>query len=228
VPFGTNVGAMAGLSYERFGAWCAFATAAAGLAYSIAFVGWDSATAEGLFLLLGGLLALAVYVALHERLRSVDAGFALLALLLGLAASFGAAVHGGTSLANGINQPTAVEVVATETAVAEGDDDVTRPNEADPRGLATFGLTALAVLLFAWLAQRSRSLPPWVVWTGVALGVLLILTYLARLIVYDADDFLVRAPAGLAGFIANPLWYLGVGLALGRGPDSNTRTQSSP
>jgi hypothetical protein len=183
-------------------------------------VATDSLTAEGLFLVLGGLLALPVFVALHERLRAVDAGFALLAVLLGLGASFGTAVHGGTALADGINEPTVVEVVATETAAAEEDDDgVTRPNEADPRGLATFGLTALAVLLFAWLAQRSGSLPPWVVWIGVALGVLLILTYLARLIVYDADDFLVRAPAGLAGFIANPLWYVGIGLALLPGRD---------
>jgi hypothetical protein len=33
-----------------------------------------------------------------------------------------------------------------------------------------------------------------------------------RLIVLDPDDF--RGPAGLAGFIASPLWYIGVGLAL--------------
>ena len=206
---------MAGLIYERFGAWCAFGAAAAGLAYSIAFVATDSLTAEGLFLLLGGLLALPVFVALHERLRAVDGGFALLALLLGLAASFGTAVHGGTALADGINPPTVQEAVASDTApAAEEDDIVTRPNEADPRGLATFGLTALAVLFFAWLAHRSAGLPGWVVWTGVAFGVLLILVYLARLIVFDADDFFVRAPAGLAGFIAGPLWYLGVGLAL--------------
>jgi hypothetical protein len=207
---------MAGPSFERFAGGSAFATAVAGLAYSIAFVGWDSATAEGLFLLLGALLALPVYVALHQRLRTVDAGFALLALLLGLAASSGAAVHGGTALANGINPPTVEEVVATEAAADADEDAVTRPNEADPRGLATFGLTALAVLTFAWLAHRSGGLPAWVVWTGIALGMLLILVYLARLIVFDADDFLVRAPAGLAGFVANPLWYVGLGLALRR------------
>jgi hypothetical protein len=217
-------------SFERFAGGCAFAAAAAGLAYSIAFVGWDSATAEGLFLLLGALLALPVFVALYERLHALDAGFALLGLLLALAASAGAAVHGGTALANGINPPTVEEVVATETepAADEGEDVVTRPNEADPRGLATFGLTALAVLIFAWLAHQSGGLPRWVIWTGVALGVLLILVYLARLIVFDADDFLVRAPAGLAGFIANPLWYVGVGLALSRGPDSGRPPQSAP
>lgn len=216
MPFGTNSALMAGVGFERFAGGCAFATAAAGLAYSIAFVGWDSATAEGLFLLLGGLLALAVFVALYERLRAVDAGFALLALLLGLAASFGAAVHGGTTLASGINPPTVEEAVPAETEPADDEDVVTRPNEADPRGLATFGLTALAVLLFAWLGQRSGALPSWLVWIGVALGVLLILVYLARLIIFDADDFLVRAPAGLAGFIANPLWYLGLGSVFAR------------
>lgn len=199
---------MAGLSYERFGAWCAFGAAAVGLAYSIAFVGWDSATAEGLFLLLGALLALAVYVALHERLGTVDPGFALLALLLGAGAALGAAAHGGAALADGINPPSALVVAAGV------EDVVVSPNEADPRGLATFGLTALAVLLFAWLAHRSGRLPSWVVWAGAALGALLILTYLGRLIVLDADDFRVRAPAGLAGFIAAPLWYVGVGLAL--------------
>jgi hypothetical protein len=211
---------MAGLSFQRFAAGCAFATAAAGLAYSIAFVVTDSLTAEGLFLLLGGLLALPVFVALYERLRAVDAGFALLALLLGLAASFGTTVHGGTALADGINPPTVEEGVTTETdpAADEDEDVVTRPNEADPRGLATFGLAALAVLTFAWLGHRSGALPSWVAWTGIALGVLLILVYLARLIVLDADDLLVVAPAGLAGFVANPLWYVGVGMTLGRGP----------
>jgi hypothetical protein len=215
---------MADLSFERFAGWCAFGAAAVGLAYSIAFVGWDSATAEGLFLLLGALLALAVFVALHERLRTVDPGFALLALLLGVGASLGAAAHGGAGLANGINPPTVGELAAD---VLAAEDVVVRPNEADPRGLATFGLTALAVLLFAWLAHRSSGLPSWVVWTGVALGVLLILVYLGRLIVLDADDFRVRAPAGLAGFIASPLWYIGVGLALGRGRDSGAPPQSS-
>lgn len=220
---------MTGFSFQRFASGSAFATAAAGLAYSIAFVATDSLTAEGLFLLLGGLLALPVFVALYERLRAVDGGFALLALLLGLAASFGTTVHGGTALADGINPPTVQEVVAsdTEPAADEDEDVVARPNEADPRGLATFGLTALAVLLFAWLAHRSSGLPSWVVWTGAALGVLLILVYLGRLIVLDADDFRVRAPAGLAGFIAGPLWYIGVGLALGRGRDSGAPPQSS-
>jgi hypothetical protein len=220
---------MSGVSFQRFASGCAFATAAAGLAYSIAFVATDSITTEGLFLLLGGLLALPVFVALYERLRAVDSGFALLALLLGLAASFGTVVHGGSALADGINPPTVEESVAAETdpAADEGEDVVAPPHEADPRGLATFGLTALAVLLFAWLAHRSGALPGWVVWAGVALGVLLILTYLGRLIVLDSDDFRVRAPAGLAGFIAGPLWYVGVGLAL-RGGRKRAGADAAP
>jgi hypothetical protein len=185
--------------YERFAGMCALGAAAAGLAYSLVFVAFDSGTAEGLFLLVGGLLAVPVFVALYERLRAVDAGFALLALALGVAGAYGASAHGGTLLANGINTPNLVPDV---------------PNAADPRGLATFGLTALAVLVFAWLARRSAMLPGWVVNAGFALGVLLVLVYVARLFILDTDDPVVVVPAALAGLLANPAWYVGVGRAL--------------
>lgn len=199
MPSATNLGGVADWPFERFAGACAFAAAATGLAYSVVFVAADSDTAEGLFLLLGGLLALPVFVALYERLRAVDAGFALLGLALGVSGAFGATVHGGSQLANGINRPDLIPDT---------------PYAADPRGLATFGLTALAVLLFAGLARRSGTLPRWVVSAGFALGVLLVLVYLARLIILDSDDPLVVVPAVLAGLLANPAWYVGVGRTL--------------
>jgi hypothetical protein len=190
---------MADWTLERIAGASALAAAACGLAYSAVFVAADSDIGEGTFLLLGGLLALPVFVALYERVRGVDAGFALLALALGAAGAYGATVHGGWQLANGINRPELVPDV---------------PNAADPRGLATFGLTALAVLLFAWLARRARALPDWLTAVGFALGILLVLVYLARLIVLDPDDPVVVVPAVLAGLLANPAWYLGLGRVL--------------
>ena len=87
----------------------------------------------------------------------------------------------------------------------------------DPRGVATFGLAGLALLTFSRLIQKGAVLPRGLATLGYISGVLLILTYLGRLIVLDANSLLLLAPAGLEGFIVNPVWYVWLGLALVRG-----------
>ena len=79
---------------------CASALGVGGLLYGALFywivVGAPDVVAEVWFaLLLGGaLLSVPVAVALYLRLRAVDEGMALTALLLGLAGALGGAVHG--------------------------------------------------------------------------------------------------------------------------------------
>ena len=140
--------------------------------------------------------------ALYRRGRDVDAGFALVALLLGFAGAFGAAVHGAFDLANALHPPT----LTFDT-----------PSAIDPRGFATFGLTGLALLTFSRLIQRGAIFPRGLALLGYASGTLLVLTYLGRLIVLDATSLLILVPAGLEGFIVNPVWYVWLGRALIRG-----------
>ncbi len=63
------------MSFARFSSWSAYLAAVAGLAYSVTFVATTDDDArfgeglEGAFLLAGGVLAVAVFAALYERVR---------------------------------------------------------------------------------------------------------------------------------------------------------------
>lgn len=186
------------MSFARFASTCAYLAAICGLAYSIAFVATtddDSRFGEGIegaFLMAGGILAIAVAAGLFERVRQREPGFALLALLLGAAGGFGAAVHGAYQLA------LAVEGL--------GASDL--PNAVDPRGFLTFGVTAGAVAVFAsLLAGRLRVV-------GFVFAALLAVLWIGRLVGGDADDAALLLPAALAGFVASPAWYVLVGREL--------------
>src|SRR6266540_4240785 len=119
-----DVPAAGPVAFERFGGACAIAAGVTGFLYAISFVVLRSPGLSGLFLLLGGLLGTAVYVALHERFKRADAPLALWAALLGVAAGLGSAMHAGYDLANVINPPASLPDI---------------PSPIDPRGLMTFG-----------------------------------------------------------------------------------------
>jgi len=188
------------VTFARFSSWCAYLAAATGLAYSLTFVATtddDTRFGEGLegaLLLAGGVLAIAVFAALHQLLRERDSGFALLGLLLGVGGGFGAAIHGAYQLALAV----------------EGSDDLDLPNAIDPRGFLTFGVTAAAVALFALLLEGRLRV------VGLVFAVLLAILWIGRLVGGDADDAPLLAPAALAGLVAHPLWYVLVGRLLGR------------
>jgi hypothetical protein len=188
--------------FERDGGLAAIGVAIAGLAYAIAFVIVDDELTSGLFLLFVGLLTIVALTAAYFRVRAVEAGFALMALLFGAIGGVGAAIHGGWELAYEI------ESEAPSPAV---------PHYVDPRGLLTFGFVGVAVLLVAWLARRGAVFPARFGLLGYALGALLILLYLARLIIVDSDNPAVAVPAVLTGFLAGPAWWLWLGLELRRG-----------
>jgi hypothetical protein len=185
-------------SFERLAGACAVLAGISGFAYAVAFVVLQDALLSGLFLMLGGLFTTAVMVAVYERLRETDASFALLALLLAVAGSLGMAVHGGYDLANVINPP--------EAPLAE------LPNPVDPRGLLTFGVAGVALLLVSWLIRRGGRLPTGLAYLGYASAVLLLALYLGRLIVLDPTSPAILVPALLNGFLVNPIFYLWLGL----------------
>lgn len=195
---------LATLTYARFAGACAIGAAIVGLAYSIAFVVIEDPLLDSLLLMIGAVLTSVAVIAFADRLRAVDAGFATWGMVLGLAGTLGAGVHGAYDLANAISQPN----ILFDRGLAD------LPSAIDPRGFLTFAVAGLGLLVLSWLTRRDPSFPAGLGWLGLALGALLIVVYLARLIVLDASSPLVLGPAALAGLIVNPAFYLWLGREL--------------
>ncbi len=189
--------------YERFAGVCAVLVGALTFLYSVSFIILVNEPLSSFCLLANGLLASAVLVALYERLRTTDSSFALWALLLGLAGSIGSAIHGGYDLAGVLHQHAAV--------------DPNLPSAMDPRGLLTFGVSGLALWVFAWLILRSGQLPKPLGYLGYLVAALQIILYLGRLIVFDAKNPVIVVPALIAGFLATPIFFIWLGVRLWRG-----------
>ena len=181
--------------FDRFAGWLSILAGVAGIGYAIAFVLLKDPGLSALFLTLAPLLATGGLVAVFNRVRHFDEGFAILALGLGIVGSLAAASHGAFDLANVLHPPSLVSDL---------------PSSTDPRGFATFGLTGVAVAILAWLAGRSTDLPTWVRPLGIVLGVVLVITWLSRLIVLDATSLLVLGPALVAG-VLSPVFFLALG-----------------
>jgi len=176
----------------------AVAAVAAALAYSISFVILKDALLASLFLMVGGLLATPVLIALGARLPQPIPVSALAAIVLSIAAGLGSAVHGGYDLANQLHP---VATLAPDLA-----------NPVDPRGLLSFGLAGLALLILGLVVAPGGRIPRWLGVLATVNGVLLIGLYLSRLIILNPADPLVLIPALMTGFLLNPAWYLGLAL----------------
>ena len=184
-----------GRSFGRFAGWSSVLAGLAGLGYAVAFVVLKNASLSAQFLTLAPLLAIPGLVAVFDRVRTIDAGYATVAVGLGIFGSLAASSHGAYDLANALHPPASVPDV---------------PFAVDPRGYGTFALTGLSLLILAGLAGRTAELPRWVGPLGLILGVVLVLTFLARLIVLDATSLLVLGPALVAGLLS-PIFFLLLG-----------------
>jgi hypothetical protein len=194
------------MTFQRFAGAASFAVAAGGLAYSVAFVvavKADSGAAQAiaaLLLLVGGLLGTAVLAGLYQRVREAEPGFALWGLLLGAIGVLGSAIHGGFDLARQIHP--AFELPGI-------------PNEVDPRGLLTFGVTGLGLVVLSWVIRRPRSgLPRALGALGMALGVLLVAIYVSRLFILDPNNLFLLSLAGVTGIVIHPVWFVWLGRSL--------------
>lgn len=204
------------MSFQRFAGTSAFAVAAGGIAYAVAFVvavkteSGASDTIAALLLLVGGLLGSAVLAGLYQRIRGAEPGFALWGLLLGAVGVMGSAIHGGFDLALQVHPAPDVPGI---------------PNEVDPRGLLTFGVTGLGVLVLSWVIRRGSGLPAGLGTLGMALGVLLVGIFVARLFILDTDNLFLLALAGVTGAVVHPVWFVWLGRSLRQGTE---QVSSSP
>jgi hypothetical protein len=145
------------------------------------------------------LLATPVTVVLYLRLRDIDRGFALLALLLGLAAAFGQLENSGLGLGN-------------ELTPELGHDAA-----PDPYGLFRFGLLGVALFIVGWLMTRGGGFPRGLGILGEVGGVLLVLVYLGRLTgVIDPATKITVLPPVLYGVVVHPIFYVWLGRVLRR------------
>ena len=195
-------------SFERLGGVSAVLAGLAGLGYSAAFVVYlhtssrGASYADSILLVAGGLLSTVTFVALYGRLRATDEGFALLGLVLGLAAALGSTMHGAYDLANLVKPPAALSA------------DV--PSSTDPRGLATFALAGVGLAVAGSLIVRGRALPTGLGYLAFLAAALLVFVYVGRLVILDPNSPGLHAGAVIAGFVVNPAWYIWLGSALWR------------
>jgi hypothetical protein len=208
-------------TFERFAGACAALVALGGVGYGIAFVFTIRSAPRGagyasaLFLLGGGLVSTVVMIALYQRLRATDPSFALLGLLLGATGALGSSIHGGFELALLVKRP-----VGSITNIGA--------NPTDPRGLLTFGFTALALLVIGWLILRGASFPRPLGYLALVGGALLIIVYLGRLIVLNPKSPGLLTAAILSGLIVSPAWFLWLGSILWRGHEVSTPAPAAP
>ena len=175
----------------------------AGFLYAIAFIILHQALLSALCLTLFGALAIAAWLAMYLRLRETDAGFALLAVVLGLVGAIGSSIHGGYDLATAVNLPGLGVQPAADL-----------PSQVDPRGIATFGFGGLGLALAAWLMTRERTFAKMLGYLGCLSALLLVLLYLGRLIILDPANPLILVPALFNGFIVGPVFYVWLGYDL--------------
>jgi hypothetical protein len=200
---------MRSLEFERFAAQAARAVAVMGFLYTALFVivvengaRW-AAILTSILLLGGALLSSVVFIALYGRLHLVDPLISLWVTLLGFAAAIGSALHGGYDLGVLIKTPAAY---STEV-----------PNFTDPRGMATFALAGLAIVLFSWLMARTDEFPETLIRIGYGAAVLLGIVYVGRLVILNPKNPVIAIAAVLAGFVFTPVWYAWVGAILQHG-----------
>ncbi len=198
-------------SFEPFAGYCAILAGVAGFLYAVAFLVVAArdpelgGTLSALMLLLVGLFSTAALTALYERLRAVEPTTALWAFLLGSVGALGATIHGGYDLAVALHPVSAAGAL------------VNAPSQTDPRGLLTFGLAGLGLLIVSWLIVRSDLLPRGLGYLGFASAILLVILYLGRLIVLSATSPIILVPAVVNGFVLDPLWYVWLGIIFVRG-----------
>jgi hypothetical protein len=209
---------MRSAAFDRFGGNCAIALGIGGFVYATLFaiiVADENAPTwvSGLwltFLLVGGLLTTVVTVALYQRLRETDDGFALWALLLGFAAAVGGLVHAAYQLIPIANPSPLLIVPATP---------------ADPLGILRFGIAGITLLILAVLIVRSGQFPRSLGYLAYFGGAVLVFIYLGRLFDFiTPTNKITLIPPFLYGFIVHPVFYVWLGRELLRTATPRTAT----
>src|SRR5437588_3645791 len=209
-------------TFRRAGGLAAVAAGLGGVAYSAAFTVFlkgHSVTAGKVSTVLlfgGGIVAIVAWLGIGDALRSGDPGFGLMATVFGVLSGAGMAIHGAYDLANFVKPPGELGAAAN------------LPNAVDPRGLMTFGVAGLAILIAAWVAGHRGALRIELTPLGTLAGVLLEIVYFGRLIILDPNKPFLLAAAVISGFLVTPAWFVWTGLELIRRPGASAAVPAPP
>lgn len=196
-------------TFNELAGWLSTLAGVSALAYAVSFIiisrndPVQGALLSGLFLMVTGVISTAPWTALYNKLKETDPGFALWAFILGLASSLGMAIHGGYDLANSLNPP--VENIPSLASL---------PSQIDPRGLLTFGIGGIALLILHFLFYHKKRLS---VNLGVVAGassILSLILYIGRLTILTPSNPIILSSALVNGFILSPLFYFWLGVVL--------------
>jgi hypothetical protein len=206
--------------FERCAGYCALLAALASIVFTVAFavvvqdgerwaqwVSWVTLSA-------GGLITIPVMAALYEIFKEAEPQFSLVGFVLGVAGALGATIHGAFDLSLLANPP-----VGPSPGL---------PNAIDPRGLMTFGITGLALLVFAWLMVRTDRFPRNLGSLAAVGSVLLLVVYVGRLTVLNPKTNVIRVAALGSGLVVLPAFYLLLSRRLLRGQSTGPQDGSAP
>ena len=199
-------------TFSRFGATSAILVGPLSIAYALFYL-VIARQAEfvgmlGSWLILGasGIFSSAAYVALYQRLRPASEGFALWALLLGVAASFATLAHGAYEALVLLAESGATGAQATAI-------DTVRqvPSQVNPAGLASFLVVGIVAIVFGWLIVQSGFLPRTLGYLGMFNALLLIFLYFASAV---NSEMLILLSGGLTSVVVGPIWWIWLGRQL--------------
>jgi hypothetical protein len=201
-------------AFQSFAGAAAIAVGIGGLVYAILFAYIVAGAPRWihelwfLSLMLGAALSTLVMVAVYLWLRGTDEGFALWALLLGLAGALGGILHGASNL---------VRILRPPNGLALTFEIVVSP--LDPVGVLRYGVAGMSLLVVAWLVLRGQQFPNGLGYLAYLGGALLVFIFFGRLGDFITPDNRVSLiPPILFGFVVHPAFYIWLGLELRRGP----------
>jgi hypothetical protein len=171
-----------------------------------------------LLLALSGVLSLIAVVAIFQRVRGVSEAWARLALWFGMFGALLGGLHGWSDL---VRNPILARALGQADSVAAANLLANLPSAVDPRGVGTFGLTGLFILVTGLLLYRVEGIPRRLAGVALASALLLGVTFVGTVLYASGDGlaparylFLVAGP--LEAIIVGPLFYIWLGVLLRR------------
>lgn len=174
------------------------------------------AQSTSLLLGLSGLLGLVATVAFFEKLRAAGEGWARLALWFGMFSALLGGLHGWSDF---VRNPALARLYEQPNLASVADTIIALPSPIDPRGIGTFGLAGLGMLVLGSLIARTPDLPRNLANVARFGAVLLLLIFIGTVLWSDGYGlafarYLFLVPGPIQSIIVGPLFYIWFGLRL--------------